>query len=639
MRSLIAGCFSLILLGCGGSGGSSTGPRPLPSPSLPDAPILKQANNYILYGDSQAVTGSTIGFGLANTTSSPYSSVKWRQLSGPNVVLPADHSQWQSIEVSAAGTYQFEVQFNTAGGQRLTETIEVSASDSSQPDVNVRLDHMVSEQGNVSLYVDYDQSKTPTSFSWKQVSGNVSVSLDQSDQSVFFTAPEVTQDKVVGIEATVNFDDGSQGTDIGYVLIQNTPINSDGYFPRYSEKVVTSLMKPYRPQSPYATALMNCVYNNQVEASCSFGNLPLIGSVTMQPSVDDILDRLLVSHDWMGDRFEQFLRDSATQEDMLSLLRATTAIVISYDVRPSFYWTATGAIYLDAANFWRTPQERDSLNTQPDYRSSFGDELQFLIPWRYVKDGDYYTSNGRYPRNERNTKTFADMEANITWLMYHELAHANDFFPPTSWQSLRSSQSPLSYANSNEANSEAFSIAYPLTSETMRRLAQVSFAGLDATATQRNYQPDEVSDFFRTDTAPAYYSYSTIREDYATLFERFMMIYRLGASADVAIVERDELGDYPVSWGQRNRISEASIQGRTRYVVQQILPELDVSAIQATLPAPALLNPGISYFDQLSLGDGQQKNMIGGKSKKGQGHSRDIRLDLLYPHPPPPRVP
>ena len=69
-------------------------------------------------------------------------------------------------------------------------------------------------------------------------------------------------------------------------------------------------MQPYRVNSPYATALADCVYNNQVSSSCSFSRLPLIGQVTENPSIDDILDRTYVSHSWMGDAFKLFLETS-----------------------------------------------------------------------------------------------------------------------------------------------------------------------------------------------------------------------------------------------------------------------------------------------------------------------------------------
>ena len=74
-----------------------------------------------------------------------------------------------------------------------------------------------------------------------------------------------------------------------------------------------------------------------------------------------------------GQRFKEFLETMDPHGDFKNLLRATTAIVISYDVRPSYYWVVTGAIHLDPDNLWLTPDERDTINQAPDYRASFGE--------------------------------------------------------------------------------------------------------------------------------------------------------------------------------------------------------------------------------------------------------------------------
>ena len=158
------------------------------------------------------------------------------------------------------------------------------------------------------------------------------------------------------------------------------------------------------------------------------------------------MDRVVVSHQWMGDRFKDFLTNNDSNNDIKNLLRATTAIIISYDVRPSFYWAATGAIYLDAENFWLTPQERDTINEAPDYRADFGNDLQFVMPWRYVKDNAYASES--YSKSERVNRTAEDALFRLTSLMYHELAHANDFFPSYEWYVHNGSQRVLDAATS-----------------------------------------------------------------------------------------------------------------------------------------------------------------------------------------------
>jgi hypothetical protein len=620
----------LLIAACGG-GGSAEPTRPvIITPTSPLANVIPIISEFGLdiYTEDKAQLGQSVSMAARASDGLRLHGINWQQVAGPQVSLLATNSQLVSFDVPEVGNYRFEVSALNNAGQNVSQTIELTVQERYQGIANIRLDHAAAEQAKVSLRVDGEKGKNISSIIWQQIAGPAAEDFTADEHYLFFNAPQVTADTMMEFSATLTYSDGNSATDSAYVLVHNVDINSNGFFPKYSEKVVSPDIRPYHPDGPYADTLVDCVYNNQIATSCSFSRLPLIGQQHQEPTTEDILDRLVVSHSWMGDRFKQFIEQSATGDDMRKLLRATTAIVISYDVRPSFYWTATGAIYLDANNFWVTPEERDTVNDQPDYRSNFGDALKFIIPWRYVKNNDYYFRNSDYPAGQRLSKTFNDLEANVSWLMYHELGHANDFFPPNSWANLAASSSPLSYANSVNPSSTAFNQQYPLTSSEMKSLAQVSFAGETANTRQKSYVAEDVSLFFEPDQAPAYYSYSTIREDYATLFERFMMSYRLGGSADVAII--DDNDDLIVSWGQRDRFNLTKIQGRVRQVVENILPELDVAHIQAELPEPQLMTPGHDWFENLALGEAGQKQAKSVKSY--DRNSPDIWLE--YQHGP-----
>jgi hypothetical protein len=123
-----------------------------------------------------------------------------------------------------------------------------------------------------------------------------------------------------------------------------------------------AVTSPASADSPYANQLRDCVFSNTRSESCTLGTLPLLGMDTRNPTIDDVMDRVLVSHEWMGTRFRDLLE--ALPDDMLLLMRGVTAVVISSDVRPSFYWTRTGAIYLDPDYIWLTPEERADIPTR-----------------------------------------------------------------------------------------------------------------------------------------------------------------------------------------------------------------------------------------------------------------------------------
>jgi hypothetical protein len=309
---------------------------------------------------------------------------------------------------------------------------------------------------------------------------------------------------------------------------------------------------------------------------------------------------------------------------MLNLLRGVTAVVISYDVRPSFYWAATGAIYLDARNFWQTPEERDTLNDVPDFRSDFGSDLNFSVFWRYTKDNDYYPS-ARIAKQDRINRSFEDVEASISWLMYHELAHANDFFPPSSWASVSTNTTPLAYFRNNGTNSDILDDDFPLRSDQLHSLAQVRFANQTPTSTERNYRGTDIEGFFAPDIASSFYSYLTEREDFATLFERYMMLYRLGSEADVAIIDGRTNSDEPlVVWGQRNRITQGSLEDRTVFTVSRVYPELgNIRNTLRSLNSPILMTPNQGWFENLEISPvAPGTNAVSSRAKQARKFSR-----------------
>ena len=589
----------IVLYGCGGSDDTSETSTPNVTPT-----------SITINGQTQAYVGDSVDFTVAAPAGSSIKSIHWA-VSGVEDVYPlAAHTQAIGFDATLAGDYLVSAEVTFSSGDTLTQNITLSVTDAQAPQAILRLGHEASEGGRVSLHVDNNSLKTVRKIEWEQLSGPSVSSFSFDDENLsynlYFQAPSVTSDSVIEIEAKLIFDDDTQASDTAQILVKNIEIDDDAYFVDDSGAIpatVSSHMMAYNENSPYADALQKCVYNNQVSTSCTFATLPLIGQVTETPTIEDILDRTYVSHPWMGDAFKDFLETSSAANDIINLLRATTAVVISYDVRPSFYWAVTGAIYLDANNFWRTPDERDTLNTQPDYRTNFDQDLQFKAYWRYVRDGEYYYPQPGLAVENRATRSREGVEAALTWLLYHELAHANDFFDYTKWSSLSNNDTPLAYVNRVSPLSPGLSESYPLTSAELHALAQVRYGGETATNAQKQYTAQQVANWFEQDQAPSFYSYYNEREDFATLVERFMMLYRMGADADAGVFTKEAVEDesYQVTWGQRNRINDEDVQLRVNYAVSRVLPDLNVPAIQATLPQPQLFPPDSTWFSSVNL--------------------------------------
>lgn len=334
---------------------------------------------------------------------------------------------------------------------------------------------------------------------------------------------------------------------------------------------------PYRSDSPYAAVLKGCALAQSTTDACTLNTLPFITQATPQFDRDDILDRLLVTHDWMGERFEQLLSEAPA--DMIPLFGSITAISIGSTIRPSNYWTGTGAIQLDPANLWLSVEEKANVSTVKDYRSGNGDDLTF---WAFgtLRDGDRPATYG-YSLTDRRERNLPDIRISMYRLLYHELAHAVDFLPNASVATLNSERTPYRALSANREFylSPQLYRDLPLHSSILHNLAGVSFHGNDATDAQKTFSSAFVGAEMANDGAARYYGYSTVREDFATLFATTMLKMNFGLDYYVAYVQKPagatDTADIPcsdllVGWGNKNRIADPLVKPRARWVLESV---------------------------------------------------------------------
>lgn len=349
--------------------------------------------------------------------------------------------------------------------------------------------------------------------------------------------------------------------------------------------------------SPYADILPRCVLAETRADACSLANLPLIGAggaVTRAA----VMQRLAVSHPWMGARFEALL--DRLPDEIVHLFGAVSGVVVSYDIRPSYYWRLTNAIYLDPADLWLTNDEKATILTDPDYRAGFGSEVQFISIWDYMLNGEFAWDY--YPLDGTEERTLDDIVLTNAQLILHELAHANDVFPPRYWNSLDTSKKPDLAAQDilDRWASVKLDAQYPLTSQLMYDVGEVLFQGATASEDIKALTAADLGAAMEPDGANDDYNYSTIREDVAMLFEEAMMSYLYGSDRVVAFLDRPDVedpscDDYATGWGQRGRIASTQLQPRVSLVIDHILPDLDPGVVIDSFPPVLAFEQGAGY--------------------------------------------
>ncbi len=618
----------LSLTACGGGGSETETPTPV-TPTPPSLTRCEQGSELTVVSTSSSIEFMTEQNYLAHQTATIIAKIEnrdssgldftWQQLSGPTLVLTSIKSPVLAVQFAEAGSYSFSVNIQSSG-LNLTENLDLTVSEATSSLLTIRSGHQVVEGNNASFRIDRtgtNGDQIPSNISWCIASGP-EVKLDVvNPERPQFVAPTVDTDTVSILRATGTIAGESASGEVIALITNEAPITS-----QYFDTPVARTFA-YKNSSPYADAIETCVYSNQLTSPCSTSKLPLLGQLSGGTDKAKIMDRVLVSHQWMGDNFETFIDQMDPNSDFANLLQSVTSVVISYDVRPSFYWVVTGAIYLDPNDLWLLAQERDVINEAPDYRSNFSNELGFIMPWRYVKNNEYVSDTT--PRSTRTNRTLTQLSPDLSSLLYHELAHANDFFPSSTHSSLGiNSQTLLDHfqrrANAGELISDLLTVLFPLTSNEMFNLAKVSFKGDTANSVQKAYMPDDITQFFSNDIASDYYAYSSTREDVAMLFEESMMSHRYGILRDVGVTDRPENATAQtiiVDWGQRGRIGQNSLQDRAAFVLENIFPTMNGANLISNLPTPIAMTKGESWSENLTISLLEKSQ----KSSSSQQHS------------------
>lgn len=362
-------------------------------------------------------------------------------------------------------------------------------------------------------------------------------------------------------------------------------------------------VEPYIASGRYAHVLKKCVTAQESNQSCTLETLPPIAMEHSTPGIDDIMERVVVSDRWMGHRFQQLLM--ILPQDIHQLLGAVTAVVIDGDIRPSYYLSMTGAIYLDPENLWLLASEKRVVNQDPDYRRAFADPLKYRSFWRYVKDGKNANS---YAEGPGGSRTLADIETRMASLLFHELAHANDFFPPVTYDRVDRRLSYLRAASSvyDDRPSTYLTNFEGLASAEMFRVAGILYKGVPPNDNDKAVTAAEVGGFFDPDAASDDYAYASQYEDLAMLLEEAMMKLHYGTDRDMAFIVpsrklKPECDDEKIGWGIRNRLAAEQVTGRAEWVVQQMLPHRNYSDFFAELEPPQNLPAGAGWCETANL--------------------------------------
>jgi hypothetical protein len=340
-----------------------------------------------------ATPSPTLGHNAAATVagcSGPIGSPQWVQTAGPSVSLLSSRAQTISFEPLSIGTYVFEVGFVDPTGVQRKESVSLTVASNDLPAtrLTLRTSQSVRMGGTVSVraWPTLTSFDSIQSITWTQLEGPT-VSLDtRDDRLAQFTAPWVGHDTLVRLRATLRSATGATLTDDVAILVEHheqVAVN-DANALWAGEHVEGTLSADARvgawrlrttPTNMMGLRLQHAAWQLPFIAQQTSGGLP---------TVEQVMDRLVVSHDWMGRT-----RDLPAHGSMATsrMLNSVTAVVIGARSAPRLH-ARHGAIYLDAS-FWLTADER-TPSTRPSITGGFGSALRYE-PRAWQDDAAYTT--------------------------------------------------------------------------------------------------------------------------------------------------------------------------------------------------------------------------------------------------------
>ena len=334
----------------------------------------------------------------------------------------------------------------------------------------------------------------------------------------------------------------------------------------------------YNSYQKYSDVLITCTI--RAMGTCSLNTLPLIGLDNEDPSINNIMNRLIVSHSWIGKRFKEFLEHYP--KEALTLFRSITAIVITGNTRPSRYHKEASVIFIDPKDLWLTKAEYCSISKKKDYRTHFGDTLSFQFLRRPFKDNIPVYKNS--PLSYHEDKSIQDVAPALSVVVFHELAHANDYFHPTDFKNYKRDM-PISSFIPKTSQSEKLNKIYPnfgLSSKKLKILAMKKYLyGVIPRGFKQLLQlsATEVANEFFRDNSNDFYNYATVQEDFAMLFETVMSKKFFNVEYEIAFTNNpkntSDCKNFIIAQGRRNRIASPSVKPRALRVANKILPSID----------------------------------------------------------------
>lgn len=366
-------------------------------------------------------------------------------------------------------------------------------------------------------------------------------------------------------------------------------------------------VRPYRKSKYSSKLLTKCVYASKRENSCTLKDLPMIFQEKSSNVIETVLDRTMVSNKLFGENFEKALKKIQSKY-LWDMFGAVNAVVISDKIAASFYSSESGTIYLAGKYLWTNSEDKAKAESAVDTRGdNVVSETKAAIMFEEIS-ANLINGESIFRSSWRNARSIDDLVPALFRVLIHELSHANDHLPVSERSKLNLSQ-PVGMSirtlwNDYLLISDNFE-AKPQ-SKLVLEYADSYYGGDPLTEKMKTITAVEFAKEYDNDVAVDVYGHYSQYEDVAMLAESAIKLaeYKIENVQGIAEFPKADFVipddyEYPLAWGQKNRILKPSIKERAMYVLDAMFENFDQVAYEDSIKGFKLeeATPGDSWSD------------------------------------------
>jgi hypothetical protein len=343
--------------------------------------------------------------------------------------------------------------------------------------------------------------------------------------------------------------------------------------------------------------ILSCTLTTSESSRCSFEELDFL--IKNKPlTISAIHERVIATDAWMQNNFKTLL--AKMPNAMLALFGSITAVIIHPSVEFGFFSPSNGALFISPKLLALTQAEKNTAIER--HNALFF--CQKPRPWPYhyysrylLTDKTAFDDQLATDKTWRNVPDFNSQQLSLidqstyalASVLFHELAHANDFFPADALTFRNQYSSPAQWLKQNDL-SITESLLITNSSNVLKDAAKTHFEHKQPTDLLTSTSIESMALEFSRHPISDLYGHLAPAEGMAILFEEWAMKVFFNLDREVAFIEpinpeQQGCSNLIFHQGQINRLLDNERLSKATNIAKSLLTTINIDQLPPLIPA------------------------------------------------------